>query len=203
MIPSDLWRWAPIDLIHLINSAYLGEVRQKWKSKPSALSAFYIQLWHAAGEACVLSYLATTMATMSTEAAGTSANSTKAGSSNLNPTTDPAKTGDPSAPNSDDSLSQTGSNTPEKAATVGQLYLDRALDASRNRGPLEARFTKIALDLLRHSAASNNVRNALSIGKRDRDLAALLGNLALAEELGDEIQYREPGRGTEGNIRRK
>jgi hypothetical protein len=84
-------------------------------------------------------------------------------------------------------VDQLGVDNPDFAAKVGATFLEKALTASKNDQDAAASLVRLALASLRRGAASPSIRRALQNNMEHREYAALLGNLALAEDIG--IKY--------------
>ena len=198
LIPGDLYQRAtPIDLIHLIDAIILGDVGKKWSANKTAMKELLSRVGSAAGQACVLSYEQTAFATAlyqlhsQTGVAGPPQN----GGSNAPPSV--GRSGqssllrDPEPPgmHASDVVELTQSDSPREIAAAGAMFLDKALKAAITRSPLEESLVEIALGLLRRAASGDELRDAMAKRHKDPELAALAGNVALAEELGVKHRF--------------
>jgi hypothetical protein len=83
---------------------------------------------------------------------------------------------------------QLGADIPEISGKVGATFLEQALTKLDSDSELAAGLLRLALATLRRGAENPAVQTALMANEENRDYAALLGNLAVAEDAGVRFQ---------------
>ena len=80
-------------------------------------------------------------------------------------------------------LRQIDGMPPDAATKAGMLFLETAFAAGENRQELASVQAHLAPTLLRHTADNPEVQRAINASSPNRDYAALMANIALAEDL--------------------
>ncbi len=214
-LPANLSQETALDLIHLIDELYSGKLASALiKSNLDEGAAVLRKVFYAADELCVMSYW-TKMLALQIPAAAKTPSATQVQELDQVQSGELKKSlelrGDPGlpsqrpagAPGGGDEfkkrsesiqsqaaqalVDQLGVEDPEIAAKVGVAFLEQALAASQKNEDAASNFVRLALASMRRGAASQAIRLALQNNAEHRVYAALLGNLALAEDIG--IKY--------------
>jgi urea transport system substrate-binding protein len=202
-VPGDMnSRATALDMIHLIDATLFGRIGPVWSLNVPAMGALSQRIQVAADALCVSSYYHNAIARLMSQRSGSSSAAGTPTPQIQPPPTPAAPAGEQRPPPSGSDatqkasiesiertvVDQLGTGSLEDASRLGASFLTHALAASRNGSDLAASHVRLALRLLRDAARRPEVSRALLAGTRNRDYAALAGNLALAEDLGTDYR---------------
>ena len=193
----------PIDLVHLIDNAFKGPIFERWSADSRLWKQLLNRINAASAQACVNSYFVGAMGELvrSQHADGDLVSSRR---SDVEPAAVARPTRATKAPPFAESRNQMPARNnpaldpnriieglsegdPNKAGDLGAANLDRALRLQHRSPDLSSAHTRLALGFLRKAANHEKIKQNLHKKTRNRDYAAMVGNLALAEDLGFKL----------------